>query len=117
MSDEWPGQRYRLSQSDRWPIDDDTPVLPHKPALIEAHRGLTKQIGTFVVDEAKVIGETCRRNIYRIPDPAWEYMRGCVENSDSMLPCGHRGLRNTPEGYACALDLCDKLFTREEVDA
>jgi hypothetical protein len=74
-------------------------------------------MGTLVVDEVRVIGRSARRNVYRIPDVEWQYMQEYIEGIDPMLPCGHRGLSNTPDGYTCSLDLCDKLFSREEVDA
>jgi hypothetical protein len=91
-------------------------VLPDKQPLRDAHHGLAHQYDTFKIDELYLgEGRTC--NVYKIPDPAWQYMNEYVENVDSMLPCGHRGISNTPDGYACQLDLCDKLFTREEVDA
>jgi hypothetical protein len=70
-----------------------------------------------VVDKVTVSEQSKPRNVYRIPDEAWQYMRDYIENASAMLPCGHPGLSNTPEGYACQLDLCDELFTREEVDA
>jgi hypothetical protein len=114
MSEEWPGQRYRLIPAERWPATDDTPHLPDKEPLRDAHYGLAHHMGSFKHGEMSVTGGGTY-NIYRIPDAPWQYMKHCIEHSDSMLPCGHRGLKNTPEGYVCGLDLCDKLFTREEV--
>ena len=54
---------------------------------------------------------------YRLRREAVEAAQSMLNNVESFLPCGHRGLSNPRgvDGYQCAWDGCDAVFDREEV--
>jgi len=60
---------------------------------------------------------THQARTYRLTEDGVEVAREMLDNAESFLPCGHRGLSNPRgvDGYQCAWDGCDAVFDREEV--
>ena len=54
---------------------------------------------------------------YRLTEDGVEVAQEMLDNSESFLPCGHRGLSNPRDvdGLQCAWEGCDAVFEREEV--
>lgn len=59
------------------------------------------------------------RNIYRVEPQARRVAQQQAETRDAVCPCGHAGVQNHGDHYECCFDLCDRKFTRDqlEVDA
>jgi hypothetical protein len=61
--------------------------------------------------------QRARVRTYRLTHLGVRFARGITSQDDSMLPCGHRGIRNPRgvDGVTCQHDGCEAVFSRETV--
>lgn len=57
-----------------------------------------------------------RHREYRITDRTQEFVNEVLEHRNAILPCGHSGMTNCGDYYECSFELCDKEFSREDID-
>jgi len=81
-------------------------------------------VNTFAVTRApkvnvrhRVEHTTHHARTYELTERGVRVARQIVDDSGSMLPCGHRGIRNPRgvDGLTCQHDGCEAVFSRDEV--
>lgn len=55
-------------------------------------------------------------NVYTVEDEAREIARRTADTRDAVCPCGHSGVQNHGQHYQCCFDLCDRTFSRDELE-
>lgn len=81
-------------------------------------------VNTFAVTRAPkvnvrhhVVRTISHARTYELTERGVRVARQIVDGSGSMLPCGHRGIRNPRgvDGVTCQHDGCEAVFSRDEV--
>jgi len=107
---------------------DELSLLPRHPETFEsvdvpkATFDLVRAL--LATDAIDVVRETDRRGdptwqAYRLSAAASDLIDERLATRDTICPCGHAGVSNRGDHYACGFDLCDRRFERDdlEVDA
>jgi hypothetical protein len=60
-------------------------------------------------------GHTKQVNRYHVSKPAHAFATDIVASRDSLLPCGHAGVKNRGGTITCGFDYCDDEWKQSEI--
>ncbi|MFC7134312.1 MULTISPECIES: hypothetical protein [Salinibaculum] len=80
-----------------------------------SHDSVIAKEGWEAYDGESMPTENSRR-VWKVESWASERAAEIVANRDAICPCGHAGVQNCGDHYACSFEACDQAFERDELE-